>query len=106
DRLQPTDIVDAGRAHTGGTFYQAVVQQAHHQGTRVPAARDQSAVDGILRGLFVGVKRLRIVAASELDDFFARHGAHSEFNLLPDGKILPIYLAAHPPLPLNLRARL
>src|SRR4029453_4473942 len=44
-RLEPAQLVDAGRAHRCGVAEHRLVEHAHEQGAGVPAARDEPAVD-------------------------------------------------------------
>ncbi len=67
-RLQPAQLVDAGRDQRGDVRQVTFDQHPHDDGGRVPAARDQAAERTGCRRTPIDVDRLRIVADGELHD--------------------------------------
>src|SRR5690349_18996865 len=70
--LEPADLVAARRAERCGLLEEAVPHEAHHDRDRLPAARDETAIDRALGRIFVGVERLRVVLPREPDDLVLR----------------------------------
>ena len=66
--LLPAHLVDAAGSHAGDVVEQTAHEQAHEEGGRVPAARDQPSIDRSLGGFRIDMKRLRVEAAGEVED--------------------------------------
>src|SRR5262245_20198058 len=77
-RLQPTHLVEAGRAQ-GRAFVEVVVdEQAHQLGRNVPARGDQPTEHRLPGGLGIEVKALRIVLTGEGNDLVGGEGGGAE----------------------------
>ena len=64
--------------------------EAHPHRAGVPAARDQAAEDGLLRGLGVDVERLRVELPREVDDLVLGDGAAAELEHLAGLEVLEV----------------
>src|SRR5260221_6113751 len=87
-RFQPAEIVDTGAEQRMRSEWTTTRGEPHGNGRRVPSGSRKAAKDGLLRGLLVEVKRLRIIFGREADDVVLRHRypfaleAHAEFQIL------------------------
>src|SRR5262249_16876687 len=70
--LEPADLVAPRRAERDGVGQEGVPHQPHHEADRLPATRDESAVERVLGRGLVGVERLGIVLTRESDDGILR----------------------------------
>src|SRR5256885_11877166 len=66
--LLPAHLIDAAGSHAGNVVEQTAHEQAHEEGGRVPAARDQPSIDRSLGGFRIDMKRLRVEAAGEFQE--------------------------------------
>src|SRR6185437_8386589 len=90
-RFQPFDLVDAGRALAlGDAADEAVDEEAHIEGDRVPAAGDEPAEDAHLRPLGIGVKGLWIELPGKGQDLGLAHRDLAEDQHLAHGEILEV----------------
>jgi len=91
-RRWPAQFVD-GPTDDAASDLHRFNKESHRDGRRLPAACRQSA-EQIVAHPGIEMKRLRIVAARELDDFLSRDGLTGRDEVAPDGKILK--RAIHP----------
>src|SRR5215470_17457151 len=67
-RLEPAQLVEAGRAHAAGAEDAGLENHAESERQRLETAGDEPAVVARFRRLDVDVERLRVVAHGEIDD--------------------------------------
>src|SRR6266850_2627324 len=91
-RLQPFEIVDAGRPQAGRVEHVGIAHHAHHQRNGMPAAGDQAAVYRGLRRCFVDMEWLRIELLRKGDDLVLVDALLADLMHFTDLEIFPVVL--------------
>lgn len=78
-RLQPAQLVEAGRSQARRRRQVVQRVQPHHQAAGVPAAGDEAAERPARSDRRIGVDRLRIEAAREFEHLFFAHRCGAQF---------------------------
>ena len=89
DRLQPAQLLDAGRAKGRRLEQVAVAQHSHRHRAGVPAACGEAAEERRLGGSVVEMKGLGIEVAREREHGFAGDFVVAELADLADRKVFP-----------------
>jgi hypothetical protein len=85
-RLDPADVLQAGRAEAGGVEQVGVAHHAHGQRTGMPAAGAEAAEQAVLAGFLGEVEGLRVELAGEVHDLLGADGDPPNSMTLPTGK--------------------
>src|SRR5699024_10711783 len=74
----PAELVQTGRGQARDRGQVVVREEPHHERTRLPAARDESAERTLRRRVGIRVDALRVVTTGELHDLVGIHRLHPE----------------------------
>src|SRR5581483_327426 len=88
--LQPTQLVEAGRAHGGAVKEARVHHEAKAERQRLEAAGDEPAIDALTRRFGIDMEGLRVVDEAEIEDHAFAHRDPARRKALAHGEILEI----------------
>src|SRR5205807_7010389 len=100
DRPRPAQFIHAQTDRTAREPEPARDKQFHRHRRSVPAARNETPEDALLRRPRVQMKRLRIERLRESDDVVFTHRKRIRFKSIADMQVFEVFLVHRLPFPL------